>query len=63
MINMMVNTIAYMMVIRIPYIMFNKIVNKLGLSCAKLRASLDLFGFDKILAYAFINEHRLDLPI
>ena len=24
--------------------------NKLGLSCAKLRASLDLFGFDQILA-------------
>ena len=62
MINMMVNTIAYMMVIRIPYIMFNKIVNKLGLSCAKLRASLDLFG----LVRSFLNLiywPRLALPV
>ena len=36
------------------------ILNKLGLSCAKLRASFDLFGFDSLLAH---NYQRLDLLI
>ena len=31
----------------------NKICNKLGLSCAKLRASIILSGLDKILVYLY----------